>query len=211
MEIELLNKKYKVVVVKKNNKNTYLRVTPDLTILITTNKLVTKKELNNLLIKHKDFLIKNIKKTEKQLAKQQDFYYLGNKYDIILMPSLKQIELSDDKIYVPSVEKLDNWYKEQTLNIFSKQLLSNYNLFEEPIIIPKLRIRKMKTRWGVCNVEKQIITLNSELCKYDLDIISYVVIHELAHFIYPNHSKDFWALVSKYCPNYKKLRKELKD
>ena len=211
MEIELLNKKYKVVVVKKNNKNTYLRVTPDLTILITTNKLVTKKELNNLLIKHKDFLIKNIKKTEKQLAKQQDFYYLGNKYDIIIMPSLKQIELSDDKIYVSSVEKLDNWYKEQTLNIFSKQLLSNYNLFEEPIIIPKLRIRKMKTRWGVCNVEKQIITLNSELCKYDLDIISYVVIHELAHFIYPNHSKDFWALVSKYCPNYKKLRKELKD
>lgn len=211
MEIELLNKKYKVVVVKKNNKNTYLRVTPDLTILITTNKLVTKKELNNLLIKHKDFLIKNIKKTEKQLAKQQDFYYLGNKYDIILMPSLKQIELSDDKIYVSSVEKLDNWYKEQTLNIFSKQLLSNYNLFEEPIIIPKLRIRKMKTRWGVCNVEKQIITLNSELFKYDLDIINYVIIHELAHFIYPNHSKDFWALVSKYCPNYKKLRKELKD
>lgn len=211
MEIELLNKKYKVVVVKKNNKNTYLRVTPDLTILITTNKLVTKKELNNLLIKHKDFLIKNIKKTEKQLAKQQDFYYLGNKYDIILMPSLKQIELSDDKIYVSSVEKLDNWYKEQTLNIFSKQLLSNYNLFEEPIIIPKLRIRKMKTRWGVCNIEKQIITLNSELFKYDLDIINYVIIHELAHFIYPNHSKDFWALVSKYCPNYKKLRKELKD
>ncbi len=211
MEIELLNKKYKVVVVKKNNKNTYLRVTPELTILITTNKLVTKKEINNLLIKHKDFLIKNIKKTEKQLAKQQDFYYLGNKYDIIIMPSLKQIELSNDKIYVSSVEKLDNWYKEQTLNIFSKQLLSNYNLFEEPIIIPKLRIRKMKTRWGVCNVEKQIITLNSELCKYDLDIISYVVIHELAHFIYPNHSKDFWALVSKYCPNYKKLRKELKD
>ena len=211
MEIELFDKKYKVVVVKKNNKNTYLKVTPDLTILITTNKFVTKKEINNLLIKHKDFLIKNIKKAEKQLAKQQDFYYLGNKYDIILMPSLKQIELSDDKIYVPSVEKLDNWYKEQTLNIFSKQLLSNYNLFEEPIIIPKLRIRKMKTRWGVCNVEKQIITLNSELCKYDLDIISYVVIHELAHFIYPNHSKDFWALVSKYCPNYKKLRKELKD
>ncbi len=211
MEIELLNKKYKVVVVKKNNKNTYLRVTPELTILITTNKLVTKKEINNLLIKHKDFLIKNIKKTEKQLAKQQDFYYLGNKYDIIIMPSLKQIELSNDKIYVSSVEKLDNWYKEQTLNIFSKQLLSNYNLFEEPIIIPKLRIRKMKTRWGVCNIEKQIITLNSELFKYDLDIINYVIIHELAHFIYPNHSKDFWALVSKYCPNYKKLRKELKD
>ena len=211
MEIELFDKKYKVVVVKKNNKNTYLKVTPDLTILITTNKFVTKKEINNLLIKHKDFLIKNIKKAEKQLAKQQDFYYLGNKYDIIIMPSLKQIELSNDKIYVSSVEKLDNWYKEQTLNIFSKQLLSNYNLFEEPIIIPKLRIRKMKTRWGVCNIEKQIITLNSELFKYDLDIINYVIIHELAHFIYPNHSKDFWALVSKYCPNYKKLRKELKD
>ena len=37
------------------------------------------------------------------------------------------------------------------------------------------------------------------------------IIHELSHLLYPNHSKDFWRIVEKYCPNYKKLRKQLRE
>ena len=83
-------------------------------------------------------------------------------------------------------------------------------MFEENIPYPNLKIRKMKTRWGVCNRKNNNVTLNSELIKYGYDQIDYVITHELSHFVHFNHSKDFWMTVSKYCPNYKKIRKSLK-
>lgn len=72
-----------------------------------------------------------------------------------------------------------------------------------------LRIRKMKTRWGVCNFTKKIITLNSELITKDISLIDYVIIHELCHFKHQNHSPLFWQEVEKYYPYYKKARKML--
>ena len=79
--------------------------------------------------------------------------------------------------------------------------------------IPKftLKIRKMKTRWGVCNYIKNTVTLNSELIKYERNIIDYVIIHEFSHFTHHDHSAAFWSLVAKYYPNYKLARKELRE
>ena len=73
-----------------------------------------------------------------------------------------------------------------------------------------LRTRKMSTRWGVCDTRKKIVTLNTELIKKDIDLIDYVIVHELCHFFEPNHSKNFWALVSQAFPNYKEARKRLR-
>ena len=69
----------------------------------------------------------------------------------------------------------------------------------------------MTTRWGVCNTKSKVITLNTELFKYDIECLDYVVIHELSHLVHANHSKEFWNVVSKYCPNYKILRNKLND
>ena len=69
----------------------------------------------------------------------------------------------------------------------------------------------MTSRWGVCNTKSKVITLNTELFKYDIECLDYVVIHELSHLVHANHSKEFWNVVSKYCPNYKILRNKLKD
>lgn len=69
----------------------------------------------------------------------------------------------------------------------------------------------MSTKWGVCNVTKKVITLNSELIKIDIKYLNYVIYHELSHLVYPNHSKDFWLLVEHYVPNYKNYKKEMKN
>ena len=68
----------------------------------------------------------------------------------------------------------------------------------------------MRTRWGVCNRRTNTITLNTELLEKDITLIDYVIIHELCHFFEPNHSKNFWYLVSLACPDYKERRKKLK-
>ena len=69
----------------------------------------------------------------------------------------------------------------------------------------------MKTRWGVCNIRDNSVTLNTRLIEYDIEKLDYVIIHELSHFIHFNHSKSFWKQVEKYTPDYKQIRNELKD
>jgi len=69
----------------------------------------------------------------------------------------------------------------------------------------ELKFRKMKSRWGSCN-SKGVITLNKKLIKTPEICIDYVVIHELAHLKYLNHSKKFHTFVDRFCPNSQEAR-----
>lgn len=73
----------------------------------------------------------------------------------------------------------------------------------------KYRVKKLKTAWGTCTSNKNI-TINSELMRYDRQVIQYVVLHEICHLKYMNHSKEFWNMVEKYMKNYKEVRNKLK-
>ena len=68
----------------------------------------------------------------------------------------------------------------------------------------------MKTLWGSCSVNRGIITLNFYLIKAGIPYIDYVVLHELTHFLYPNHSKQFYMFLSNYMPDWKE-RKQVLD
>lgn len=209
MKYTIQNKEYNVEIVHKNNKNTYIRIKDEETIYVTTSYFTTKKDIKRLLDNNIDSIIKMLEKTKKKQQKKEMFYYLGNPYYVIYMPS--NFEINDNKIYVKDEKTLNKWLKNQILKIYTERLNYWYNIFEESIPYPKLKIRTMKTRWGVCNRRDNSVTLNSELIKYDLTKLDYVIVHELSHFIHFNHSKSFWCLVEKYSPNYKKIRKDLKE
>ena len=72
-----------------------------------------------------------------------------------------------------------------------------------------VKIGDAKTRWGSCNA-KNGLNFSWWLMLGDMDVINYVVIHELSHIKEHNHSKRFWAVVESMLPNYKELRKKLK-
>lgn len=201
------DKEYEVIINKKNNKNTYIKVENN-KIIVNTNYLVNSIYIKKLLDNNYDIIKKMLERDFLKQQKNNSFYYLGNKYDIIVV-NYCNIEINNNKIFVKSIDYLNKWLKKQTESIFKERLDYLYNLFEEKIPYPKLKIRKMKTRWGVCS-KNNSITLNSELIKYNYEQIDYVIIHELSHFIYFDHSKNFWNLVSKYCNNYKEIRKSLK-
>ena len=146
----------------------------------------------------------------KKNKKNELFNYLGNSYEVFI-DDVDEIKFLDDAIFVPSKEYLDKWLKKEIKKLFQERLDYNYDRYKENIPYPKLKIRTMKTRWGVCNIKDNSVTLNTKLIEYDTDKLDYVIIHELSHFIHFNHSKLFWNQVEKYTPNYKKIRKELKD
>ena len=209
-DYKLDGEKYNVLVVKKSNKNTYIKIKDDMTIYVTTNYLTSKREVKVILDNEKDFLRKALSRVKKKLEKEELFYYLGKKYDIIKVP-FENIEVSDGKIFVKDEKTLEKWLKKEIKRIFSERLEYNYNLFDEDIPFPKLKIRSMKTRWGVCNKRDNSVTLNSKLIKYSLHEIDYVIIHELSHFVHFDHSREFWETVRIYMPDYKKAVAILKE
>ncbi|MBQ9011152.1 MAG: DUF45 domain-containing protein [Bacilli bacterium] len=209
-DYKLDGEKYKVVMVLKNNKNTYIKIKDAETIYVTTNFFATKRDIKYLLEKNEDYLRKVLNKMKQKKEKEQEFYYLGSKYDIIIVP-FDDIEIEGSKIYTPSQDKLDKWLKKQTKELFEERLKYCHSLFEEDIPYPKLRIRFMKTRWGVNHKRDDSVTLNSKLIRYDIKIIDYVIIHELSHFVHFDHSKAFWKTVEYYMPDYKKAVNELKE
>ena len=71
------------------------------------------------------------------------------------------------------------------------------------------KIKKIKYAWGTCSSRK-VITINQNLMMYSRKAIEYVVLHEICHLKYMNHSKKFWEMVESYMTDYKEAEKELK-
>lgn len=211
MRYELDGKDYEVEIIRKNNKNTYVRIKDNLIIQVTTNYFASRRDIKGILDRNQDFLRTNLNKKVKEIEKKEKFYYLGEEYDVILVSTFKEVELSNNKIYAKDKKELEKWLKKETLRIFEERLEYNYNRFEENIPFPKLRIRSMKTRWGVCNRRNLTVTINSNLIRENMDAIDYVIVHELSHLVHFNHSNAFWQTVGKYFPKYKQVRKELRE
>lgn len=207
MKVEINNQLIDVFVIKKRQKNTYLRVKED-GIYITTNYLTTNKYILNLLRENENKIIKMLEHLKKKQEYNEDFFYLGKKYNIV-KSNLEDIVVGDSTILVKDELILNKWLVKQARIIFKENLDEMYKIFPVEIPYPSLTIRKMKTRWGVCNTRLKKITLNLELIKKDKKYLDYVIVHELSHLVYPNHGSDFWHLVSLLVPNYKILRKEL--
>lgn len=211
MIFEINGEFYNVIINRKRNKNTYLRIGDDLNIIINTNILTTKKQIQKILDENALSIYKMIQKKQKSIMKKEQFRYLGKEYITVFNENCKSIFIDNNIIYAPNERKLNKWYKEEMKKLYLERLKYNYQKFEENIPFPNLKIREMKTRWGVCNVKTKTITLNSLLFRENINCLDYVIIHELSHLIYFNHSKNFWNLVAKYFPNYKEIRKSLKE
>lgn len=210
MKVLINDKEYGVTIIRKNIKNTYIRFNDDGVFVVTTSNWVPKLSIKKLIESNYEKLVGMVERSQKRRVDEGVFYYLGIKYDIIIAEDLKDVFFDKDKVLVPNLERLQNWQKKAANKMFKERLDKLYELFEENIPYPKLRVRKMKTKWGVCNRKNNTVTLNLDLINRTIKEIDYVIIHELSHFVVFNHSKDFWNVVRKYCPDYKEINKMLK-
>ncbi len=210
MQIELGGKVFNVYITRKNNKNMYLRVKPD-GIYISCNYFVTKGMILSFITANEESIIESDSRLQRKEQKKEEFYYLGKKYDVILLNTISKIEFVDDRVFVKNKTYLNTFLKNEATRIFNERVKVCYDLFEEDIPYPKVLIGKMTRKWGYCNKRQELIKLNFELIKYSIDEIDYVIIHELCHLLEFNHSKAFWKYVKKYKPNYKENQKVLKE
>ncbi len=211
MKIEIDNEIYNVLIDRKRStKNTYIRVKENLDIYVTCNTLTSDRFIINLIKTNENKIIKMINHIKKKNAKEEYFYYLGKRYDLVYL-NKEGITFGEKKVFVSNDFDLEKWYKKEALKVFQIELDKMYHSFVYKIPYPTLTIRKMRTRWGVCNVRTHKVTLNLELIKKDIIYLDYVIVHELSHLLYANHSKEFWQCVEDNFKDYKKIRKELKQ
>ena len=206
MEFEYKDKSYEIVVLKKRTtKNLYIKVKDDLKIYITCNTFTSDREIKRIVNNNRKSIERMLDRAIMLDEKKQGFYFLGKKYDIVYT-NIDEVSLGENKIFLSKNIDLDKWLKKQALKIFSEHLENCYENFTRSIPHPSLRIRKMKTRWGVCNTKTYVITLNLELITKDINCLDYVIYHELSHLVEANHSKRFWAVVEENFKDYKKYR-----
>ncbi len=177
---------------RRNIKHVYLRVLNPNLIQIKTNIYYTLYDAKDLIEKKMTWIENSIIRLEEKSINEDEFLYLGVRK-----------KLEDFKI-----KNLDTFYKKEIIK-YLPDLVDIYS--KKMNLIPtSLKYRKNKRTWGSCNY-KNGLNFNILLMKFPIELMEYVVIHELAHIKHKNHSKKFWDLVEEFCPDYKQREKIFKN
>lgn len=215
-----------VEVVLKDIKNIHLSVYPPngrikiaapLRMDLETIKIYTISKLSWIKQQQKK-LLSQPRESIREYITQESHYYLGKRYllKIVEVDAKPKVILKHKHIILyirpnTNTEKrkeiLENWYREKL-----KEHTADFIKKWEPtmqVTVNEFGIKKMKTKWGTCNIEAKRIWLNLELAKKPLNCIEYIVIHEMVHLLERNHNQRFIAFMNNFLPFWKEIRKEL--
>ncbi len=215
------NKVYKVLIKRSKIKNLYLRVKNG-NIIASVPRLVSKKLIKEFVEKNIESCVNHLEKIKSNFlySTGQKFIFLREeKHQILILKGFKNngYKIIDDNLYLETkngtkseVEKL---IKEILEIITFNYVFKKIPFFEQKMNLQKhdFKVSYRKSYWGKNFINKNKILFSSNLSHLKEELTDYIIVHELTHNIFPNHSKDFWKIVEKYKPNFKELNKKLKD
>lgn len=211
--------KVNVVIEKKRNKNLYLRFHEDGVLYCTVPYRMSETEMMKFILSKKKWILDSKKKIEKKKIvnselNDKEIYIFGVKKDVVYAYSKKAyIEETDTSLYIFAPKHEQEYLEKLFRNYASKKILelvANYRSeWDEKICerydipLPEIKVRYMKSRWGVCYPSKHLITMSTRLIHYQVEAFEYVLLHEYVHFLVQNHSSKFYDYVKTYMPQYK--------
>ena len=216
-----------VEVVRKDIKNLHIgvyppsgrvRVAAPLTFDDTTVRMAVISRLGWIRRKQAAFT-KQDRQSQREFVTGESHYFAGRRYrlDVVEQDCPPRVWLlNNTKMGVsvrPSSDRdtreavVHRWYR-QHLRSQLPLLLEKW----EPklgVSVDEVRIKKMKTLWGSCNVEAKRIWLNLELAKKPQSCLVYILVHEMVHLLERAHSDRFYALMDEFLPQWRAYRDEL--
>lgn len=211
MEFKINNQIWSVEIIRKKIKHLYIRIKNNNIISITCSPKYSDKIIADYLKQNEMSVNRLIKNHRQRQVTDAQPYYLGTPYQVVYNKSLSKVFIENNYIYAPDSKALEVWL-DQSLKLIATERFNHWtSIINSSLAKTTLKFRKMTSRWGVCNRNRNIITLNTKLIRYNEAVIDYVIIHELCHFQHPHHQQTFWEAVETYCPNYNQLRKILKE
>jgi len=139
----------------------------------------------------------------------ESFLYQGGEYTL-KYSNVAKIKVSGENILVPKTfkkEKIISWLKREARKLINERLEKYAAIMG--VSYSTVRLSGARTRWGSCSGRDSLnFTWRLILCP--IAAIDYVIIHELCHITYKNHSPAFWAMVKRVCPKFKEQKNWLK-
>lgn len=208
-----------VNVIKQNRKTISARWVNEEELEVRVPYGVTQSYVDCFLSKNARAIEKAREKLVEKRRKQSEagYYYLGKNYPVeSRQGEHNRVNVKEDLIVVEHTMTkspayvLELFEKKEAKRILSETVDKCMALFPG-LPYPTITYRSMKTRWGSCAYRKGKITLNTKLIHVPYVGIEYVVLHELLHFIYPNHQKEFHAQLEALLPHHRKVEKLLHE
>lgn len=232
IQINYCGKIINITLIRKKVKNINLRVKISGEVIVTANNRVSEEKIIKFVQSKSEFIMRHLKRfediREKALEEEKSrlgsskIRYLGKLYNVKFQNENKndKEKIINDTIilYIKKIDdekgkenRINKWYRDRCLEIFNKCYINTFKNFKKYNIEEvSIVVRKMKSKWGSCMPFKRKITLNSELIKVPYECIEFVMAHELAHLVEPNHSKDFYKVLDDVMKDWK-YRKEIID
>lgn len=158
------------------------------------------------------------RETPREFVERESHYLWGNRYllriedhydrcDVLLGHKTIELNVPKGATLAQKRDLLLDWYREQ-LRAASKPVIAQ---FEQQLGVEVRRffIQHMRTKWGSSSPAKQSIRLNLDLARFEPECLRYVILHEMAHFIVPNHNAHFIALLDRHMPEWRAIRARL--
>lgn len=153
-----------------------------------------------------------------KLEQGETILFCGKEYKLSLAQGKNQVRVERDVLSIQARQleedylkkQLQQWLLQQTKENFEPRVWQIASVMGFDDKVKDVRFRKTKTKWGHCTT-KGVLQFNPLLMMAPISVQDYLIIHELCHLKYMNHSKDFWQLVEGNCPDYKESEQWLKE
>ena len=231
-KIILGNREVTIEFERKRIRNINVRVRRDGTLYCSLPYYASVNEAEAFIISKQDYLLKSLdnvvnEENNKSLSRQfvdgETFLVLGKPMTLQVIRGAKNIcraengvitlEVTDPDNYRTKYMTYEKWRRSVIRSVIVNYCNEIYPLFELRGVNPpkKITLGEYKSFWGECFAKRGELKFSYRLFEKDTELIRYVVVHEFAHFIEPNHSSRFWAIVGEFIPDYKALRKKLNN
>ena len=183
------------------------------------------KRINDFIVSNSDWIKKNSAMLNDRIGLPKSYEQgekirlLGKVYELCFKLSDNYFKpyLCEDKFMIAVRPDSTQSYKQAQIDEFIRCLAKDtvmdcmQKMSEKVGLRPeRLTLKSMTSRWGSCS-SKGSISINFKVIQFPIECIEYVCIHELCHIEHMDHSKEFWAKVESFCPNWKQLRDEMKN
>ncbi|SMB92028.1 hypothetical protein SAMN00017405_1887 [Desulfonispora thiosulfatigenes DSM 11270] len=214
-------------VIYRKRKTIEINISPPDIITVISPMYIDEEKLLNAVKSKAKWIVKKLSelkeithlKIDKEYVNGELFLFLGRDYPLYITIDEKikrtEITLYQERIHLTSStnekdqlrDTMQKWYKEKALEKITERI----NHYQEYIEVrPNLvRIKDQKKRWGSCS-SKRNLNFNLRCIMAPLEVLDYIIVHEMCHLVHFNHSKEFWILVKSIIPDYENHRQWLK-
>jgi predicted metal-dependent hydrolase len=223
----ILREGIEIEISRKKMKNLRLTVNPpEGNVKLSIPHIINAEIVDKFILLNMDWIKKKRKKYENRVIPKANEFITGESHPIfgiyynLLVEETNQkerLEVKGDKLLTMLVnndstietrQKLMVEFQRAALKAILPALIDKWET-QLGVTVREFNVKKMKTKWGSCNITKNRIWINLELAKYPVNCVEYIVVHEMMHLLERYHNKRFYKLMDDFYPGWKEIKKKL--